>query len=112
MESESLPVTSQTNKLRFIKSPIHDPDDGEPDEQHDASTSRRTTDTLPGGITRPRNPPAMELIGYRYRPEDTPWLRRNDDATNLEVFYDLFLAVSNRLGTTRRESNLLTPCRP
>jgi len=95
MEQDTLPVNSQTERLRFIRSPIHHDYDGNTPEGNGSSrTSSNSNDVLAaGGVTRPQNSRALERIGYKYRPEDTPWLRRNDDATNLEVFYDLFFAV-------------------
>ncbi|ROT40676.1 hypothetical protein SODALDRAFT_330418 [Sodiomyces alkalinus F11] len=36
---------------------------------------------------------AVGHLGYRSDPDDEPILMRNSDSTNLEVFYDLFLAV-------------------
>lgn len=54
-------------KLRLLKSPVKE--------------GEETLDTVVG------------RLGYRSDPEDEPILVRNADSTNLEVFYDLFLAV-------------------
>lgn len=104
---EALHVGPTTDKLRFLKSPIH-PEDVVDDS---SGTASGTTSTITTGLTRPSNPPEVARMGYRYNPEDFPLLRRNEDATNLEVFYDLFLAVGLSLkGVLDGSLTIFRPC--
>ncbi|KAG7138466.1 hypothetical protein HYQ45_004442 [Verticillium longisporum] len=65
-------------KLRFLKSPL---------KEDDASS-----DSLSVGL-QTLIPAAVKPLGYRYKLKEEPVLLRNNEATNLEVFYDLFLAA-------------------
>ncbi|KAM0328230.1 hypothetical protein ACHAQA_005639 [Verticillium albo-atrum] len=84
MADNDAPLSKPLNeKLRFMKSPIKEDD--------------ATLDALSTGL-QTLNPAAVKHLGYRSELKDEPVLLRNNDATNLEVFYDLFLAVATLQG--------------
>lgn len=72
-ENENL-VGSAVEKLKFIESPLQEDDTLEADPMHNATTVNVTETKAAASLQEPR-------------------IAHNDDATNLEVFYDLFLAV-------------------
>ncbi|KAK4182467.1 hypothetical protein QBC35DRAFT_169220 [Podospora australis] len=55
----------------------------------------RTIPIEPGvGIQREATAPNLESLGWRDGDNETPEFERHDEATNIEVFYDLFFAAN------------------
>lgn len=88
MANDTAPNDPVPEKLRLFRSPLVREDDGQPEV------------IVSSGPTL--NPAEVRHMGYRSELEDEPKLIRHDNATNLEVFYDLFLAVSVLLAGQQR----------
>lgn len=84
-KEEELPHDPVPDKLKLFRSPIKEEETGDP--------------ALAVGFHQTLNPASIQHLGFRSDLKDEPILMRNADATNLEVFYDLFLAVSSRQAT-------------
>ncbi|KAM0581175.1 hypothetical protein ACHAQF_008989 [Verticillium nonalfalfae] len=78
-------------KLHLLRSPL---------KEDDASS-----DTLSVGL-QTLIPAVVKPWGYRYQAKEEPVFSRNNEATNLEVFYDLFLACLNLFNKNQQVTSL------